>query len=475
MTPSSNKRPPSRWSLQLRLSAFFTLAVTIAWLFAAAFAWFESAEYIDEFFDTQQLLFAKRLAASDLKFAPRPEGIPAVFSNKKAKGEVEEEALRFAIFSPNGDLLMSDGISDERFCFRPGMEGFEDATMKGNDDLWRIVWQPAVDHSFIVAVGQKKEYRQEMALELLEEQMMPWIVMLPILAVGLIIMVRRELSPLRMVKNELENRQPGNAAPLPAEQMPPEIRPLVLSLNSHFERVASLLERERAFIADAAHELRTPLAGLRIQAEVAQLSENDPEALNTALKNLISGIDRSSRLADQLLALSRIEGMQALSAAGKEYENATPVPEEAIHWPEVVNEAVSEYLPLAEKKGITMLVSNDSLPPPVNTQPALPRMLMRNLLDNAVRYAPENSEVRIILKTSGITMENTGPALPDEAFSRLGERFYRPPGQAEPGSGLGLSIVHQLAGLLRITVFLEKKDTDNPGQIKYIAHIRPAG
>jgi two-component system sensor histidine kinase QseC len=324
-----------------------------------------------------------------------------------------------------------------------------------------------------VAVGQKKKYRQKMALELLKEQVMPWIITLPVLVFGLILMVRRELSPLRTVKNELENRQPGNAAPLPTEQMPPEIRPLVVSLNSHFERVATLLERERAFIADAAHELRTPLAGLRIQAEVAQLSEKDPDALDNALKNLISGIDRSSRLADQLLALSRIESMQMTVETGK--QKAMAASEETVYWSDVIQEMVSEYRPFAERKGIAIVVSAEITLPAMNAPPALPRMLIRNLLDNAVRYAPESSEIRITSKADGIIMENTGPALTDDTFLRLGERFYRPPGQTEPGSGLGLSIVYQLARLLRVTVLLEKKGTDSPAQIKYIARIRLTG
>lgn len=468
-TGSKQQTDTSRWSLQIRLSLFFTAAITLAWLFSAAFAWYKTAKYIDEFFDTRQLLFARRIAASGLDFAHRPEGIGAVFSSKKAEGDPDDDALAFAIFSPQGELLLSDGEKGKDFIFSHGTAGFEEACLAGDDDLWRIIWQPSENGRFIVAVGQEVDYRQEMTLKLLKKQIMPWAVMLPLLLLGLIWMLRQELAPLRLIRRELETRRPGNPAPLAAENMPPEIRPLVLSLNSHFERVASLLERERAFTANAAHELRTPLAGLRIQAEVAGLSKDDPAALHAALQNLISGIDRSSRLADQLLALSRIDAMQPHTVTGKNEAAGH------IQWQTVIHDVLAEYASAAQKKHLSIIVSIQAEPPAVKADPALPYMLIRNLLDNAVRYAPKESEIRLALNGQGLTMENSGPALPDTVFSRLGERFYRPPGQEATGSGLGLSIVRELALLLGMSFSLSKKETDNPAQMQYrflLKHIR---
>ncbi len=445
-------------SLQFRLIFYLTVTIVITWLIATAFAWKEAKEYVDEFFDTQQLLLAKSISVSDFQFSEHLKKSYITFPDNKKWGEVDDDVLGFAIFTTDGKQLLSDKKFGKLFPFFKTV-GFKEISI--NNEIWRIVWQPSPNGNFIVAVGQEKNYRNEIAFELLEEQITHWLVLLPILILGFILILYRELKPLRIIKNELEKRLPGDPKHLSSENMPSEIQPLVNTLNHHFEQVASLIERERVFIANAAHELRTPLAGLRIQAEVASLPETSESTRITALKNLISGIDRSSRLAEQLLLLARIETLPEENLA-----------KEKFLWQNVIQNVISEYSEQATKKNIFFTIQENISLPPFKAPTIFPYILMRNLIDNAIRYAIENSEISIHINKEGIVIKNTCPVLQEKFFSRLGERFYRPSGQQSIGSGLGLSIVNQVASHLNLTLSLDKKRFDNPNQMIFIVFLR---
>lgn len=434
-----------RLSLQLRLSLFFIVAIAVTWVLASIFAWYKANKYINEFFDTHQTLFAQKIAATHARFVPHPQGEKLNYTSPMAKGDIEDDAISFAIFSNEGDLLFSDGEKGDKFYFRADFVGFENSPIKDDDDKWRIFWQPSHDGRFIVAVGQEIEHREKIACKLLVQQLRPWLFMLPLLLIGLFIIMRRELAPLRKIKEALEKRKADSHEKLSAENMPAEIYPMVMSLNEHFEKVYTLLERERAFVADAAHELRTPLAGLRIQAEVALLSKDDPKAHQNALNQLTRGIDRCARLTDQLLALSKIEGHEHLEEL------------EEIHVKEVIDEILMDYHDKTVQKEVTIDVVHevDSV---ILTRRLQTYMLIRNIIDNAIRYAEPKSMIHIVQKEGALTFENTAKAIDEESFSRLGERFYRPAGQKESGSGLGLTIIKALSAMLGFQFSFEKRE-----------------
>lgn len=429
-----------RWSLRLRLSLFFAVFLLLAWGVALLWSWLENREYINEFFDTQQMLFAKRLAAADFgnltRQLPDTEDLFPK-STRIHKGEQEDDALGFAIFDRRGRLLLSDDENGSNFIFAEKSNGFVNSHIRGDDDLWRIVWLPSLDGRALVAVGQELEYREDMALEMLEGQMLPWLFILPVLLIGLAVIVGRELAPLRSVARNLEKRAPGDAAPIETE-VPAEARPLVRALNNLFLRVGTLLRRERAFISDAAHELRTPLAGLSIQAQVAQIATT-PEAREHALEQLMTGIKRAGRLADQLLMLFKLESLH-------DSPEAVPPQEDRISWAELLDEALAEAQGQLEGKGLNLEKQiAEGLPFTGNRD--LLDVLLRNLLSNAVKYSPAGGQVRVILGERSLSIANSGQQVPDELVARLGERFFRPPGQQEPGSGLGLSISRRIAQL----------------------------
>ena len=197
--------------------------------------------------------------------------------------------------------------------------------------------------------------------------------------------------------------------------------------------------RERRFTSDAAHELRSPLAALKVQTEVAQLSTDDPQGLDKALAQLHQGIDRATRLVDQLLTLSRLDSLAQLDDL------------QTIALDELLQSAVMEMYHPAQQAGVELRLHLNAKNITRTGQPLLLSLLVRNLLDNAVRYSAAGSQVDIILDAGEFRVRDNGPGISAEALTRIGERFYRPPGQEQPGSGLGLSIVKRIAALHGMT------------------------
>ena len=434
--------PVSKKSLRLRLSVFFSLFMVTAWLAAAFFAWQICRDYIDEFFDSQQMVVAGALAGADVSGEPGNlpglrDMLPGV--DKHARGSLEEEAIGFALFSPDGKKLLTDGEKGRRFSFEPSRRGFVNAPLHDDDDIWRILWMNSRDGRHVVAVGQELDYRRDMALEMLAGQILPWLVLLPVLLAGLFILLTRELAPLHAMASELCSRRPEDSSPLDTGRLPSEVLPMADALNGFFARTKAMLTRERSFLSDAAHELRTPLAGLRIQAQVAAQPVMEEQTRREALFFLRQGIDRCSRLMEQLLALSRLE--HAADASGGALAEST------VNWASLLEEVLPAYRLRLEESGIRLESQLVTLNAEVRGNSGLLSMLLRNVLENAASYTPEGGLVRVTLERESLVVQNDCPALPEEYVARLGERFFRPPGQDKSGSGLGISIIKRIAAL----------------------------
>lgn len=445
--------PEGGKSLRFRLCVFFSLFLVAAWLLAAFFAWKECREYIDEFFDSQQMLFAKRLATSDFtnSIGKLPETKKLLLgAHKGSFGKLEDEAIGFAVFTIQGKKILTDGEKGRRFPFEPDRIGFSDERLTGKKDVWRIVRLASTDGRHMVAVGQEIDYRRDMAFSMLEKQIVPWLFLLPVLLLGLFALLSRELTPLNAIASELRTRDPENTSPLDVRRIPSEVLPMAESLNTFFARTSAMLTRERSFISDAAHELRTPLAGLGVQAQVAARQGVDSQTRKEALALLRQGIDRCARLVDQLLALSRLE---ALHGTGATPEGKAPErPSDSMAWASILENLAGEYRVKAENRDVRFESQVESLSAAVKGYPDLASMMLRNLLENAVSYTPAGGHIRMTLEGNRLIVNNTCTHLPEAYVSRLGERFFRPPGQEAPGSGLGLSIVKRVADIHGFTV-----------------------
>ncbi|MDR1046052.1 MAG: sensor histidine kinase N-terminal domain-containing protein, partial [Candidatus Adiutrix sp.] len=432
-------------SLRIRLTLTFMATALLVWLAAGLTIWLESREQLDEFFDSYQLLLAHQLASSDwrgfrVEEAGRPGGLLARLEDEAEAagrdedefiGQAEEEALSFAVFDQAGQLIFSDGARGCGFNYDREARGFVDRRA-GRGRKWRQVWIKSPDGLATVVVGQRLDHRLKASLELVGQLLWPWLSAFLFLTGAVIWQVSRELKPLKKITGDLSQRAPDDLKPLATEALPTEVAPLGLALNQLFERLGKLLLRERAFVSDAAHELRTPLAALKVQAEVAQLAHDDPRALARALGNLDAGIERSSRLVEQLLALSRLESGELSSET------------EPLQWRLLMEEAVRQT-ESPKKQNLNCQIRRP--PDLVIGRPLLIGLMLRNLLDNARRYSPEGANIDLVLDGPAMAIKNSGVRLSEEQLKRLGERFFRPPGQEASGSGLGLSIVSRVAEL----------------------------
>jgi len=430
-----------RLSLKLRLTLLFLALSLTAWFAASLVAWQQTRDTLDKLFDTQQMLFAKRLLTMDLDEIRAPERMREV--PKKAKhGRLDDDALAFAIYSPDGKMVLNDGENGRDIPYHYRRDGFDNGQLNDDNDEWRFLWLTAPDGKYRVVVGQEHEYRQEMALDVVRSQFTPWLVALPIMLLVLIVLLSRELRPLKKLSQTLRARTPDATDRLATQGVPIEVRPVVDALNQLFARTQAMMARERRFTSDAAHELRSPLTALKVQTEVAQLSLDDPQAQAKALTQLHAGIDRASRLVEQLLTLSRLDSLESLDDV------------EPLNMADLLQSVVMDSYHPAQQAGIEIRLN--ILDPQVTRtgQQLLLSLLVRNLLDNAVRYSPRGSRVEVTLDTHSVIVRDNGPGIAPDALTRIGERFYRPPGQDQTGSGLGLSIVKRIAALHRMTVTL---------------------
>jgi signal transduction histidine kinase len=248
----------------------------------------------------------------------------------------------------------------------------------------------------------------------------------------------RSLSPLRRLATDVSLRSPSDLQPVKDDDVPSEVAPLVDAVNRLFVRVREALQLERRFTADAAHELRSPLAAIRTNAQVMSGARNDRE-LREAGADLMASVDRSTRLIDQLLVLARIDG------------SANGLPELSdVELGQLAAEECNLQRPLAKRRNIE--ISLEAGPAVVRGEPSLLAVLLRNLIDNAVRYSPEGCHVVVSVRTSDrgepeISVTDDGPGIPVAERERIYERFYRVLGNEATGSGLGLSIVSRIAAL----------------------------
>jgi two-component system sensor histidine kinase QseC len=416
-------------SLQGRLLVLVLALVVGVWLASAVMTWYDVRHELDELLDSHLAQAAALLVvqqAGDIEDADRGIDAPSLHRYApKVAFQVFHEG-RLALRSANAPALPMVE-SGERF-----QSGFKTAQIDG--EAWRVFATHGGERDVQVYVGEQVASRASILWAVLRSSLWPMLMALPLLALAIWWAVNRGLAPLRRLGQALAERRPHALHPVVLDGAALEMTPMLAALNSLFERIAALMESERRFTADAAHELRTPIAAIRAQAQVA-LGEADNARRSHALHATLAGCDRAARLVDQLLTLSRLE-------AGAETA-VTRVDLSAL-----VRRVVAELAPQAFQKRQTIEV--DALVPcQVSGNEALLTVLVRNLVDNACRYSPPNAFVQVSVARQGVhvqlKVEDSGPGLSAQDMQRLGERFFRVIGSGQEGSGLGWSIVRRIA------------------------------
>ncbi len=419
------------FSLKMRLMLVFTTFFILIGISCGVVSWFEAKETTDEFFDTYQMALASNLASADWENVNHEI---LKNTNKELKyiknADEDDEAIGFAVFNLQGKMVFHDNENGKNFIYNLTTGAFYNEEV--DDDLWRIIRVKSADKNFIIAVGQELEYRSDVAWDLIEEFMLPWMVGLFILLLFMLLIIEREFKPLKRAAMQINNRNPQDLSAVETTDFPKEVMPLVDSINELLKKLASLLQQEKRFVADAAHELRTPLTALKVQLEVLELGSDDKASRDRAIANLGQGIVRASHLVEQLLAMSKLENSLVNG----------PQEREMLNWEKIINLVVADYQLAINDKKINLDLSNVSSFGPIHeANQTLIIMVVKNLLENAIKYSNDGADIKIYTDKNMLKVYNSGVQVKDEHLPFLSQRFYRPSGQNEKGSGLGLSIV----------------------------------
>ena len=414
-------------SIRRRLLAYLSGGLLALWLATALASAAVALHEINEIADSQMSQLARSLMQVPQAAAGSTADLPPA-------GGAESSNNGFAIWDKHGTLLLADRYGRE-IPFQTA-SGFHNNRAAWQGSAWRYLYLHDEHSGRTVAVSQRLKERLSTLTNALWVQLALTFLSLPLLLWLIARGIRRGLTPLDLLAGELAARNAQSLQPV-SEQVPAETLPLVQSLNALLARVAESLAREQRFTADAAHELRSPLAALKVQAEVLAMSSDEAEQQHH-LGNIHESIDRANRLTEQLLTLARLDPMQALPDA------------QPIDWQRTAHQTLQSVNLQAREKRVQLKLECacgfGQVFPPLGNEVLL-QLMLRNLLDNAIRYSPPNSHVTLTLDANGLSVCDEGPGIAAEHLPRIRERFYRPPGQSQQGSGLGLSIVERIADL----------------------------
>jgi two-component system OmpR family sensor kinase/two-component system sensor histidine kinase QseC len=346
----------------------------------------------------------------------------------------EREQFDFVvqIWSADGSkVYLSQTRSKARLPDRATL-GFADVVTEG--ERWRVY--STLARGRVIQVGQPHQVRERIAAAAALRSLTPLVIFAPIVALAIWWLVGLALKPVLRVASELRSRDAQRLDPVSDDELPAEIEPMIRQLNGLLDRLRSAFAAQRAFVADAAHELRTPIAALKLQTGLLGRA-GDEAGRADALRELNAGVDRSAHLVDQLLALARNEP-GARPAAGRDAASADT------DLAATARDAIAGLRTLAQARGSTVaLTAPQSLP--IRADPDAMQALVRNLVDNALRHSPPGSRVEVEVAQQGdearLIVDDSGSGIPEADRDRVFDRFHRRNTGNEPGSGLGLAIV----------------------------------
>ncbi|RYX97877.1 MAG: hypothetical protein EOO28_03130 [Comamonadaceae bacterium] len=435
--------------MRRRLLASILGASVLIWLASLAIivhvAWRETSSVFDDSLKESArlaLVLGAGLQEQGLLGEKLPTASPA--SAATAAGEPAKLKLYYQLVTADGRIARrADQAPSSPFSSALNEDGeFQNVWVQGK--AWRVYLLRGEGLGFQVQVGQPWDERLDLLEEMADELVWPALGMLALLAGFSWFVIRRLLSPLERTAARIAGKSPHDLQPIDATQDPRELKPIVNALNLVLARLGSALQAERRFTADAAHELRTPLAGLRMRIQLMQRQSGATTATTTAdgqaLQLLRDDVDRCTHLVESLLTLARLDPQSAQSLALKEvdvealFDRLNSGPARA--------QALARHVSLQFTHHVQAVKANS----------ALIESALRNLIDNALRYCPAGSRVEVTavaLPGGGVRfcVSDNGPGVAAADRERLAERFFRVLGSGETGSGLGLSIVARVASL----------------------------
>lgn len=428
-----------RDSVQFRLSLALSVTILIIALLASVFAFLAAYQEALEMQDNTLKQVAALVERQQMK-PHYPAGAPAIAGDNEETRVIVQYLADSAIAPEANDnglpLPLPGNLPD----------GFSTVSV-GGEEFRVLVRSPALGQR--IAIAQETDSRDRDARESARRGVIPFMILIPVLLLVVADLIRKLFRPIATLAAEIDQRDVQDMAPIDARDLPTEVRSFALAINRLLGRVSKSMEAQHRFVADAAHELRSPLTALSLQAERLSASEMS-EPARERLGKLRQGIERGRDLIDQLLALASAQSSSSAATAPSRI---------SVH--KVYRAVLEELLPVAEKKQLDLGVEGDDSEIMANELDL--HTLIRNLVDNALRSTPSGGRIDLrTMRQEGLVVlqvRDTGPGIPESERERVFDAFYRVPGSAGIGSGLGLSIVRTIASRIGATIDLDYSDS----------------
>lgn len=416
-------------SLRTHLMNWLFTPLFVLWVFSTATGYVATLKYANRPYDQALLERAQTLAV---------QLMPAGGEGKPPPKEEE-----FYSVYDSADRFLAGSVALPRppdFQLRKTVPVFTDAEFRGIKIRMVILRFPAEDgRALRLQLGERVDKRQALIRGILANIVIPQLLLILMAGAAVWYALKRGLAPLEHLRQEVAERSRTDLRLLNESRAPDEVRPLIHAFNQLLQRLSQVLDSQKRFVADAAHQLRTPFAGLKTQSELG-LRETDPDKMQAALRKIHASAERCNHLVNQLLALARNE------PGGHLYSSL-----DILELGRLAQDAAMNWVPEALRKDIDLGFEGYPQAVPVKGDPLGLTEMLNNLLDNAIRYTQPGGRVTVSVGyDSGggvLRIEDNGPGIPPDLRNQVFERFYRILGSGEKGSGLGLSIVRDVAEL----------------------------
>ena len=439
----------------------------LLWPVGLALTWLVAQGIANKPFDRALIYNAHALAQLVTVQRGRPQ-----FNLPQSASEIlradDSDSVYYQVLGPRGEWLSGERDlppPPEEETPQPGDVRLRDAELRGVDIRVAYIWVrvPVEGNPLaLVQVAETREKRSVLATEIIKGVMVPQFVLLPLAVLLVWLALARGIKPLNQLEERIRARSPDDLSPLDHKTVPLEVAPLVDSVNDLLTRLNDSLATQKRFLADAAHQLKTPLAGLRMQADLAQREGTSTDELKQSLKQIGRSSIRATHTVNQLLALARAE------ASGAQ------MTQQRCDLARLTMDVVRDSVPRAMDKRIDLGYDGAEPGAPgvwLDGNPTLLKELVRNLVDNAINYTPSSDDrpgvvtVRVLADTFGrvllLQVEDTGPGVPESERELIFQPFYRALGSDADGSGLGLPIVQEIARQHQAEISVEDA---RPGQ-----------
>lgn len=422
-------------SLRFRLFATLLLATGAIWLAAVAWIYIGGRREVEHVLDARLQEAARMVASLAEGLGRPPSSSPAEARDIPGLGNYERQ-LSCQIWSLDGRMIAKSGGAPEQRLTKE-TSGFSERVIDG--EKWRVYAVEDAVRSVRVLVGDRLGLRDRLAADLVKGLLWPAFLIAPTLGFVIWVSIGRGLDPLRRTAHDLRAREADDMRPVDTANAPSEIRPLATAINELFEKVEDARRHEREVTAFAAHELRTPLAGLKTQAQVA-LAADDPGTIRAALHQIIVAVDRSARLVRQLLAIARLDARAEIESG--EHVSIGPLLKETI------NATVTpENITVVLEGGVQTMIARGNRD--------CIELALRNLHENAVQHMTAGGVVQWSRTADCVFVTDDGPGIPNDELKKIGTRFFRGRFKSPCGTGLGVAIailaLERVGATLRLT------------------------